>query len=208
MRSPTSTLPDALLDPPFVGGPAAESPGASRSRPWRLIAVVTLVALIAGYAGADATKVDKSKLATAEERARTAEASMASAQQRADNAVGIARQQADAALADRSAQVGSREQALNKRQADLDAREASITAAEAARRATSFSDGSYQVGHDIQPGIYHAPGTGGTTDCFWKKLNQANVTTDSYHQPGPAVVVIEPTVTFFSTHGCGVWSKR
>jgi len=207
MRSPTSTLPDELLDPPFVGGPAAGSPRVSRSRPWRLIAAVALIALIAGYAGAGATKVDKSKLATAEERVRTAEASMASAQQRADNAVGIARQQADAALADRSAQVGSREQALNKRQSDLDARETAIAAAEAARRATSFSDGSYQVGHDIQPGIYHAPGTG-ATDCFWKKLNQASVTTDSYHQPGPAVVVIEPTVTFFSTHGCGVWAKR
>jgi hypothetical protein len=163
-------------------------------------------ALIAALSAATTSKLAAGDVGAANRHADAARVAEAAANQRADNAVTLARQQADAALASSTAQLDGRSKSLDKRQVDLDARERAVAAAEAALRATSFADGSYQVAVDIQPGTYHAPGT--SAECVWKKLSPTNETIENYKQPGPAVVVIEPTVKIFVTRGCGLWTKR
>jgi hypothetical protein len=73
----------------------------------------------------------------------------------------------------------------------------------------TFSDGTYQVGKDIQPGTYRtrtaSPG------CYYERLSGfggtvgdiiANNNTDN-----PAIVTIKATDKGFDTQGCGTWTS-
>ena len=73
----------------------------------------------------------------------------------------------------------------------------------------SFSDGTYQVGTDIQPGTYRT--REGSPACYYERLKDftggmnsilANANTDA-----PAVVTIKPTDAGFNSQGCGTWTK-
>lgn len=73
---------------------------------------------------------------------------------------------------------------------------------------TSFDDGAYIVGKDIEPGTYKNSGSSG---CYYARLSDftgdmnsiiANGTTDT-----PTVVTIKPTDTGFEAQGCGKWTK-
>lgn len=73
---------------------------------------------------------------------------------------------------------------------------------------TSFEDGTYIVGTDIEPGTYKNSGSSG---CYYARLSGfsgptadliANEVTD-----GPAVVEIAPTDVGFESKRCGTWSK-
>jgi hypothetical protein len=43
---------------------------------------------------------------------------------------------------------------LDQRESDLKAREDAVTAAEAGKKSSTFGDGMFEVGRDIQPGKY------------------------------------------------------
>jgi hypothetical protein len=72
---------------------------------------------------------------------------------------------------------------------------------------TSFSDGIYIVGTDIQPGTYKSSGE---TGCYWERMANftggidtilANDNTDS-----TAIVTISATDAGFKSSNCGTWS--
>jgi hypothetical protein len=73
----------------------------------------------------------------------------------------------------------------------------------------SFGDGTYQVGTDVQPGIYRT--RVGSPNCYWERLRNfsgglhgilANGNTSA-----PAIVTIEQSDAGFHSEGCGTWTK-
>ncbi len=76
--------------------------------------------------------------------------------------------------------------------------------------ATSFGgEGTYTVGGDIQPGIYHTSGPSGDIDCYWERDSDLSGTTDSIIannlSSGPQTVRISSTDAAFQTKGCAPW---
>jgi hypothetical protein len=74
---------------------------------------------------------------------------------------------------------------------------------------TVFTDGTWVVGKDIQPGKYRSIGGG---ICRWQRLRdlkgkvsspiESNITSE-----GSPVVTIKPTDKAFESSGCGTWAK-
>jgi hypothetical protein len=73
---------------------------------------------------------------------------------------------------------------------------------------SSIEDGTWQVGSDVQPGTYRAPGGGG---CYWEidngppssSGNTSNVLNNSFGDSNP-VVTLSPG-NWFKTSNCGTW---
>jgi len=73
-------------------------------------------------------------------------------------------------------------------------------------RAGQFSDGTYLVGTDIQPGMYAADGA---SSCSWIRLSGFGGTqTDSIASGGgyQPTITIAPTDTGFQSSQCGTWT--
>lgn len=78
---------------------------------------------------------------------------------------------------------------------------------------TSFGDGVYQVGVDIQAGTYKTAGPSDPNEadsCYYKRLsdltgNDGSII-DSELVNGPATVQILPTDAGFSSDGCQTWT--
>lgn len=73
------------------------------------------------------------------------------------------------------------------------------------------TDGTYRVGQDIVPGIYHSAGRSadGESDCYWARLNSLNPTdiiTNNIGN-GPQVVALPASDKAFLTHSCQAWQK-
>lgn len=72
---------------------------------------------------------------------------------------------------------------------------------------TSFSDGIYIVGTDIQPGTYKSTGGSG---CYYARLNGFTGTLDDIlaneNTDGPAIVTIAPSDIGFKSARCGTWN--
>lgn len=73
---------------------------------------------------------------------------------------------------------------------------------------TSFGDGIYIVGTDIQPGTYKSTGGSG---CYYARLNGFTGTLDDIlaneNTDGPAIVTIAVGDKGFKSARCGTWSK-
>lgn len=74
---------------------------------------------------------------------------------------------------------------------------------------TSFSDGIYIIGTDIEPGTYH---TNGQTGCYWARLRDfsgggTNII-DNGNSNGLVSVTILSTDKGFSADHCGTWIKQ
>jgi len=72
--------------------------------------------------------------------------------------------------------------------------------------AVAFSDGTFRVGTDIQPGTYQAS----TPDeCLWERLSGFDGTTNEVIASafGQTIATIEPTDAGFFSSGCGNWTK-
>jgi hypothetical protein len=73
----------------------------------------------------------------------------------------------------------------------------------------SFSDGTYQVGTDIQPGTYRT--SEGSTGCYYERLSgfsgELNDIIANNNTDAPAVVTIKPTDAGFTSSSCGTWTK-
>lgn len=72
-----------------------------------------------------------------------------------------------------------------------------------------FTDGTYLVGQDVQPGTYRtagAPRPGGM--CTWARLADTHGTIiDSGHSAGPMTLTLLPTDAAVETTGCIGWAK-
>jgi hypothetical protein len=73
---------------------------------------------------------------------------------------------------------------------------------------SSFSDGMYLVGSDIQPGTYVSTGASG---CYWERLSSLTGDFETIlandNPSGQTYVEILPTDVAFSTDECGTWSR-
>jgi hypothetical protein len=74
---------------------------------------------------------------------------------------------------------------------------------------SSFSDGTYRVGSDIEPGTY---GTSGGSNCYWERLSGFggglnDIIANDLPQ-GSVIVTISGSDAGFTTHGCGEWRKQ
>lgn len=72
---------------------------------------------------------------------------------------------------------------------------------------TTFTDGTYFVGTDIQPGTYRSSGQ---TGCYWARLSDFTGGTDSIlandNTDTPAIVTILATDKGFHATRCGTWT--
>ena len=73
-------------------------------------------------------------------------------------------------------------------------------------QATTFGDGTYVVGTDIQAGTYQTQGGAG---CYWARLSGLDGTDDeiiySTYATSSSVVQIKPTDVAFESINCGAW---
>lgn len=88
---------------------------------------------------------------------------------------------------------------------------AALLFAGTAHAAPTFGgDGTYTVGGDIQPGIYHTSGPAdGNDSCYWERDSDLDGTLDSIiandNIKGPTTVRISSTDAAFKTDGCAPW---
>jgi hypothetical protein len=73
----------------------------------------------------------------------------------------------------------------------------------------NFSDGTYQVGTDIQPGTYRT--REGSPNCYYERLRNfsggLNSILANANTYAPAIVTIRPTDAGFNSQGCATWTK-
>jgi hypothetical protein len=73
---------------------------------------------------------------------------------------------------------------------------------------TSFADGTYIVGTDIDPGTYKSSGS---SDCYYARLSGFSGDTGDIlandNTNTSAVVTVAPTDTGFESKRCGTWTK-
>jgi hypothetical protein len=78
---------------------------------------------------------------------------------------------------------------------------------------TTFVDGQWMVGGDIQPGTYSTTVPNGSPGCTWERNASADGTAASVLESGngkegePVVVSIKDTDRVFQTKGCGTWQR-
>jgi hypothetical protein len=126
-------------------------------------------------------------------------------QERADGAEAAAKRKVERENLDRLQRLDRRAKALDDREADLVARERAVAEAEGRIAANSFEDGVYEVGRDIEPGTYRAPGSSG---CYWARQSSPDETDIiSNHYGAGQVVATLNAGEFFRTDGCGTWVK-
>lgn len=74
---------------------------------------------------------------------------------------------------------------------------------------TSFGDGTWEVGVDIEPGKYKTPGPRGS-GCYYERQGGDDGSfsdiIDNNFAEGPATVTIKASDKFFETSGCD-WAK-
>lgn len=73
---------------------------------------------------------------------------------------------------------------------------------------TSFPDGNYVVGVEIEPGTYVT--TGSPTDCYWERVDQDGRTIENdFVVAAPQVrVTVASTDAGFTSDGCGSWERE
>ena len=114
----------------------------------------------------------------------------------------------EAELDRRDASLAARTTEADARSAGLDARETAVGTAETAKKANSFTTGTFTVGTDIQPGTYQTPGT---DRCYYARLSgtggQLGDIIANGNPRGQAIVTIEAGDKAFNSQGCGTWTK-
>ncbi len=79
----------------------------------------------------------------------------------------------------------------------------------AAVASSEISDGVWEVGVDVEPGVYASTSV---EHCYWERMGSftgddilANATADAGTH---LIVEILPTDVGFTSQGCGTWRKR
>lgn len=79
--------------------------------------------------------------------------------------------------------------------------------------ASSFGDGTYQVGVDIRPGTYRTVVPGDSLGCYWARLKNATggldaiITNNNVNAGGHITVTIKSSDGAFQTEDCGTWVR-
>ena len=107
----------------------------------------------------------------------------------------------------RAAALDEAERSLDRTRIALDQRQKDLDARTAALKATSFGDGLFQVGRDVQPGTYREIQPVG--NCYYAKLRSDTTSDiiDNANTTGPATVSLAAPVAYFQSRGCGTWTK-
>lgn len=71
---------------------------------------------------------------------------------------------------------------------------------------TSFGDGTYAVGTDIEPGVYQSAGPVDGGACYWRRANGDGILANAMSKK-PQTVQIEAGDTTFKTSKCQEWQK-
>lgn len=80
--------------------------------------------------------------------------------------------------------------------------------------ATSFGDGTYEVGKDILPGTYAATVPTDSFGCYWEREKDLTGSFESIISNGNGTsgahmkVTIAATDKGFKSQGCGTWAKQ
>ena len=205
-------------------------------RTWVVATLTAILALVlgtvVGFRGADATQspeyraqadelaaaqgelaLARSSLGDARETQADAEDTAADAQDRLDTLLGqlderrAALKKREAAVKRRTTALDKRAARLEKKAADLLEREETVTAAEELLEDTKVpGDGTFQVGVDIERGLYKSSGKRGchytvSGDEEGDDILLDNATPDS-------VSVSLRDGTWFSTRGCAEWTRQ
>jgi hypothetical protein len=78
---------------------------------------------------------------------------------------------------------------------------------------TSFTDGQWIVGNDIEAGTYSVKVTAGSSGCAWERNANTDGTATSVLESGSGgegqalVVIIRSTDKVFQSKNCGTWSR-
>lgn len=73
---------------------------------------------------------------------------------------------------------------------------------------TSFGDGTWQIGVDVEPGTYRTAGAvDSTCDHALRRTRTGGSTTDEASGRGPAIVVLTEADGWFDTSGCATWKR-
>lgn len=84
--------------------------------------------------------------------------------------------------------------------------------ATSAAPATSFGDGTYEVGNDIAPGTYATNVPEDSFGCYWERDKSLDgspdsiIANDNLSPRAHGLVLIKPTDKAFKSDGCGTWS--
>lgn len=170
--------------------------------PWFAMAIAMFIGIGIGAASSGETS-DNEELVGLQADLQAAHAENASlqdeieaVQQQVESAEEVAEQQQEAARELR--------ERLEARAARLRERMRKIAAEEQRIETSTISDGIWQVGVDIQPGLYRAPaGTG----CYWALLGSADtadIINNGGFGPNQTVQIDSP---WFETRDCGEWKK-
>lgn len=164
----------------------------------RLTIIIAAVALVVGLAGGIF-------IGYASQQGPIVAAKASSAKDKADYEARL--RDAAESEARRKVDLDSRESKLAAAVAEYGKLKAELDARTAALKATSFGDGIWQVGRDIQPGSYRETQPAGT--CYYALLRSSNTSDiiNNNNINGPATVTLTAAVAFFESHRCGTWTK-
>jgi hypothetical protein len=71
---------------------------------------------------------------------------------------------------------------------------------------TSFGNGTYSVGTEIEPGVYESAGPVEGGVCYWKRSNGEGIVANAMSKK-PQTVQIDPGDTTFKSSECQEWQK-
>ena len=101
--------------------------------------------------------------------------------------------------------VGS--QVVDGREAQPDVVPAEAPVVPKSLGASSFTNGMYEVGVDVQPGMYKAEGSVGRL-CYWEFQDRDGTVVGHDAGEGPQIMVIPPHVFLVrSSGGCQTWVR-
>lgn len=107
-------------------------------------------------------------------------------------------------LDDRAAALKKREKRLEARAADVRQATAELRSEQERIQQTSIRDGIWQVGVDIEPGLYRSQGG---ANCYWALLRSADtqaIINNGGFAPNQTLRIDSP---WFQTNDCGRWTK-
>ncbi len=152
---------------------------------------------------------DDARQAAADAEARADEAE-AAAQEEADRRIAKIQDEADRAVRqmERTATrtIENAQAGLEEREQEIIDREEAVQQQEEVIARSTFGNGVYIVGEDVEPGQYR--GEGGSS-CYWERtsLNGDDIL-DNHLSSGPGPVVATLVAgELFETDGCGTWTR-
>ena len=111
------------------------------------------------------------------------------------------------ALKRTAAEQEKTQQFLRQRAKEIAQAERQIVATTEGWKATSFGDGTHEVGVDIQPGKYKTKGPAGNASCYWEFRNRRGNKTRNDSGNGPQLLVIPQSVFAVVSRECGTWLR-